>query len=262
MFPVGVDRRIESVHLCLKSTLSKAAEITLHLRGADEFADFSSKDDLATVTAIVPPGKETWVEFPVSATVNTPYAWVWLPRTPGIHWRLMSDAAKGSCRAYGGGSSHRQWTVLEKQFYACYTDPPRALKMHCQPESVIGGVSRSVGDDLNRWTSDPDEPMPQWIELQFAAPKRFNTVRLTFDTNFNPRHKNVTAQFVPECVRDYELAVADGDKWRVVARETENFQRHRVHRFNPVVASKVRLTVLATNGARSARVYEIRVYDE
>jgi len=104
--------------------------------------------------------------------------------------------------------------------------------------------------------------MPQWIELDFAAPTRLNTVYLTFDTNMNPRHTKVTAPFVPECVRDYELAVPEGDHWRVLVRETENFQRHRVHRFDPVVASRLRLTVHATNGARSARVFEIRVYDE
>ena len=104
--------------------------------------------------------------------------------------------------------------------------------------------------------------MPQWIELDFPAPTRFNAVHVTFDTNMNPRHKDITAQFVPQCVRDYELAVSEGDDWRVLARETENFQRHRVHRFDPVVASKLRLTVRATNGARSARVFEIRVYHE
>ena len=34
------------------------------------------------------------------------------------------------------------------------------------------------------------------------------------------------------------------------------------HRFERVSAEKLRLNVLATNGVKSARVYEVRVYDE
>jgi hypothetical protein len=39
-----------------------------------------------------------------------------------------------------------------------------------------------------------------------------------------------------------------------------NFQRRRIHDFPPTEATKVRLDVLATNGAPTARVYEVRVY--
>ena len=262
MFPVGVDGRIENVYLCLKSTSGKAEDVTLHLRGSKQFADFSSEQDLASAVATVPAGKETWVRFSVAAEIDTPYAWVWLPKKSGVWWRLMTDAPKGSCRAWGGVSSPRPWSVIPSQFYACYTDPTQAMAIHCPPEDVLNGVSRIVGDELNRWSSNPDEPMPQWIELDFAAPRQFNTVMLTFDTNMNPRHKEMTSQFVPQCVRDYELAVKEGDDWRVVSKETDNFSRHRVHHFDPVVSSKLRLTVQATNGSPSAHVFEIRVYNE
>ena len=41
-----------------------------------------------------------------------------------------------------------------------------------------------------------------------------------------------------------------------------NFQRRRVHRFSPVTAKRFRLTVTATYGDPSARVFGIRLYDE
>jgi len=63
-------------------------------------------------------------------------------------------------------------------------------------------------------------------------------------------------------VRDYELALRDGPKWKTVGEVRGNFQRRRVHRFADVATSAVRLTVHATNGDRSARVFEIRAYRE
>lgn len=48
--------------------------------------------------------------------------------------------------------------------------------------------------------------------------------------------------------------------WKEVVRETGNYQRPRMYRFAPVRTRKVRLTVLATNGAPSATVYEVRLY--
>ena len=41
-----------------------------------------------------------------------------------------------------------------------------------------------------------------------------------------------------------------------------NFQRRRVHRFPTVTAVRLRLTITATNGDPSARVFGIRAYEE
>jgi len=50
--------------------------------------------------------------------------------------------------------------------------------------------------------------------------------------------------------------------WRRVAGEDDNYMRRRVLKIEPVEAAALRLTVLETNGAAAARVYEIRVYTE
>jgi hypothetical protein len=63
----------------------------------------------------------------------------------------------------------------------------------------------------------------------------------------------------PECVRDYRLEIANGD-WTPLLDVAGNYQRRRVHRFDPVTSDRLRLAALATNGGPSARIYEVRVY--
>jgi hypothetical protein len=243
----------------LFSERSEPAELTLHLRGASAAGDFSSDDDLGTATATVPPGREAWVEFPLNLAVDTPAVWVWLPKTEGVFWSLMTSGPYQACRAYGGGGQ-RPWTVVDGQYYAVSTEPPLSYETDYRPENVTNGVARIVKRATNLWASDPVELMPQWIELEWPRPVTLNTVYLTFDTDLNASHH--TVPLVPQTVRAYGLSCFDGNTWKSVANETENFQRRRVHRFDPIPTSKLRLTVESTHGDRSARVFEIRACHE
>ncbi|NQT16300.1 MAG: FAD-dependent oxidoreductase, partial [Planctomycetes bacterium] len=258
MFPRGLSDRFQSIALLLESERAEPVEVALHLREASATADFSSSEDLAVVRSVVPPGRESFVEFPVDCAIRKPYVWVWIKPAEGISWRLTPRGPQGACRAYGGGVG-RPWTVVEGQYYAFTANPPLRIPAHFAPKHAINGVARIVGDATNLWASDAAEPMPQWIELELAAPSEVNTVYLTFDTDMNHRYR---VPLVPQCVRDYELSCHNGDGWITLATETGNFQRRRVHRFETVATSKLRLTVHETNGAASARVFEIRAYHE
>jgi hypothetical protein len=259
MLPRGVHRDLKSVRLLLHNYRSEPVEITAHVRGADEAGDFSSEDDVCTATAVVPPGRQSFAEFPVDAEIDAPFVWIWLPKTEGVSWRLMTSGPYQACRAYGGGRA-KPWTVVKSQYYGVCTEPPLTYKIDCGPENVINGVARVVGRTPNQWMSDPAQPLPQWIELEFPEPTTINTVYLTFDTDMDT--KGHTIPLVPQCVRDYELSCsADGNRVSL-ATVTENYQRRRVHRFDPVRAKRLTLFVAATNGDRSARVFEIRAYNE
>jgi hypothetical protein len=107
------------------------------------------------------------------------------------------------------------------------------------------------------WISDPAEGMPQWLQLDFSDEQTVCSIHLTFDTNLD---KMIVQGPAPECVRDYRLQYRDGDTWADLLRVTGNYQRHRVHRFNPVQTTGLRLCIDATNGIPEARVYEVRVY--
>jgi len=256
MWPGGIHKRFDSVSLLLASESQEDTPVTLHVRQGKETGDFSSKVDIATVTATVPAGKKGWVDFQLDVAPDAPFVWVWLPKTEGVSWH-MGRAPLGSCRAYGGDA---RWTVVKGQYYAFRTRPALAIPADYAPEFAVNGVSRVVGSARNQWASDPAKPMPQWLELAWGEPATLNTVYLTFDTDMNERSH--TAPLPPECVRDYELSVHDGKEWRTVAAAKGNYQRRRVHRFDPIAATKLRLTVHATNGDKSARVFEIRAYSE
>ncbi len=136
--------------------------------------------------------------------------------------------------------------------------------------NVINGVHRGVYERKNRWASDPTQPMPQWLELHFREPKRIREVHLTFDTGLSraltlSAETNFTKRMVigpqPETVRDYELQFLCGDSAKTVVKVEGNYQRKRVHQFEPQLATGIRLVVHATNGDKSARVFEVRVYE-
>ncbi len=146
----------------------------------------------------------------------------------------------------------------------------------------------------NLWVSDPAQLLPQWVELRFPEPTAFTAVQVAFDTNLNLILGKAPAFFrTPQCVRDWRLHACVGGQWRAVYEETDNYQRRRVARIAPVTATALRLEVLATNAPeremappqygerdkiypgfnadaknyyrnddRTARVFEIRVYNE
>jgi len=259
MVPRGLKEHWRSVSLLLASERDEPQEVTLHIRSASSQGDYSAEDDLAVINAVVPPKRESFVEFPIDCAIREPFVWVWLQPTEGISWRLMNRAPIGSCRAYGG-SSGRQWTVVEGQYYAVAVDPPLAIPADYRPENAVNGATRIQGDITNLWASDPEQPMPQWLALEFPEPTKFNTVYLTFDTDMNNRYHD--EPFVPQCVREYELSHHDGTQWTTILRENGNFQRRRVHRFDTVVGTKLKLTVHGTDATPAARLFEIRVYDE
>ena len=63
---------------------------------------------------------------------------------------------------------------------------------------------------------------------------------------------------VPLCVKDYEVEVFAEGEWKRVAEVKDNFMRKQTHEFASLLAEKIRVSVLATWGAPSARVLEIR----
>jgi len=134
---------------------------------------------------------------------------------------------------------------------------------------VINGIHRGVYNESNRWISNPQQSIPQWIELRFRNATRLSEIHLTFDTGLNRplalTHSNrFNAKMIrkaqPETVRDYELHVISGQNMKSIVKVQGNYQRKRIHRFDPVTVDGIRLTVHATNGDSSARVFEIRAY--
>lgn len=259
-FPTPPESRVDSVFVYLASHHPKPVSLTMGLRQGATGDDFSMAKDLATATATVPPGKRSWVRFDFNQEITAPFAWVWLPRQLGTHWTLMSHAPRGSHRAYGLKSEGGVQVANGAQYMTLYTEPLTGDQDKHWAKYVNNGSIRLTNEAMNMWASDPEASLPQWIELTWDKPVTINTVYLTFDTDLNHRWHDTPR--VPQCVRDYEIIAQVDGRWRVVASEEENFQRRRTHRFPAVTTNRLRVNVDATNGDASARIYEIRAYNE
>jgi hypothetical protein len=143
---------------------------------------------------------------------------------------------------------------------------------NCPPEAIVDGISRSLNfrklgswadGGTHCWTS---ASLPAWIELQFPAETKLQEIHLTFDSGFQRElilsaSDHITSKGIrgpqPETVKHYRILL-DG---QVVAEETNNHQRKRIHGLERSVAAKtLRVEVLATHGLEHARIFEIRAY--
>jgi hypothetical protein len=259
LVPAAAWERITSVSLYLGNAGTVAVPLRMHLRAARTADDTSASVDLGTAEAQVPPGRESWVSFPLGVPVDTPFVWFWIPKTEGITWRLMTFAPQGCARMYGNAGSGA-WTRRPGEAYAVRYDPPLRVAAEFAAENVIDGFARMTEGKTSLWASDPRQPLPQWLCLEFAQPIALTTAILTFDTNLSPRLPGPGN--ARETVRDYTVSVRQGETWREVAAVRANFQRRSTVRFERVETEAVRITVHGTQGDPSARIFEVRLYDE
>ena len=99
--------------------------------------------------------------------------------------------------------------------------------------------------------------------LSSTEKQTINTACLTFDTDMtNPSLLNLATKIPRPLVTDYVLEAFDGDKWRDLVRVAGNNLRHRVHTFAPIAAEKVRLSILDSGDHKTARLFEIRLYNK
>ena len=86
--------------------------------------------------------------------------------------------------------------------------------------NVINGYNRRFATcPTNMWIAKRGEPLPQSLTLDLGSPKSFNTVHLAFDTigyTYRDMPFNCDQRVSPMCVKDYELAVWEGNAWRAI----------------------------------------------
>jgi hypothetical protein len=124
---------------------------------------------------------------------------------------------------------------------------------------VLSGVTRPHRA-TNLWVSDPNQPLPQSLELVWDAPQSLHEIQLVFPGHLI-REYHAYAPFYrdPQCPRDYRIEAWSGSEWLLLHQESGNYQRLRTHTLaSPVSTGKLRVTITATNGDPSAAIYEVR----
>lgn len=263
LFPVSTSW-LESIALLLESTATEDQQITLSLRKAPHVWDLRPSPIIATAFATISAGYKGYVSFPIRAATDPGSLYfAFIDAHPMISWAIFTDTAGqpslipvgstaadlppgGRWRSFTQGRSFTLRTTPEQYPYAA--------------QNVVRGTNRP-----DQWTniflSDPSQQLPAWIELQFPSAVRFNHLQITFDTNTNRRVILPLFRY-PECVKKYEVSVPQGSTWQTIVGQDNNYVRRRVHRFDPVNASRLRINLLETNGSAQARIYEVRLYDE
>ncbi|MBN2552388.1 MAG: FAD-dependent oxidoreductase [Spirochaetales bacterium] len=138
-----------------------------------------------------------------------------------------------------------------------------------QAANVVDGFGRAENWP-SIWISDPSQGLPQALTLSWTEPRVVTRVLLAFDTDLDksdrfygfPPERHRYSFPVPECVADYSIAARGGDEqWRELISVEGNFHRRRTHELpEAVTTDALRIVVTKTNGAETARIYEVRVY--
>jgi hypothetical protein len=141
----------------------------------------------------------------------------------------------------------------------------------CPAKNVINGFVRDIpGGAVNRWSAELGSD-GAWLELAWDSPVELSRSHLTFDTGFqreltltssNGINNGIIRAPQPETVKDYKLLYRESasGEWKELVEVKNNHQRLVRHQFDKVKAQAVRLQVLATNGDKLARVFEMRCY--
>jgi hypothetical protein len=263
LFPVSTDH-IESVSLLIKSQLSTPVQIKLGLSKAGHVWDFRTERDISVATATVPPNHEGYVEFPFHVTTEPgKLYYVHMKAQKGISCALFNERmAEPSQVPVGTTAADRPggtlWRPMTYGKSFCLRTTPGQ-----KPYGALNIVRGTNRPDLwtNLYMSDPEKPLPSWLELQLPRPADFNHVQITFDTDCNRRHRQPHFR-AAECVKRYDIAVSTTAGWKTIVQEDGNYFRRRFHNFDRVHSDRVRLNFHETNGAKSVRVYEVRIYNE
>lgn len=252
---------IEGISVCLSNDCERIEKIGAVLSYVENIWDYTAEpqEQIASAELLVPPGKKQWVSWAVGLRdlEKGRYVRVDLLRNPNVRWHVAGRIEPGHVAAFdmGHGRMRRFASGLTMSFRV---KPPQPCYEPC---NVLSGVTRPY-DFTNLWRSDPAQPLPQWIEFEWAEPQSITQVELTFPGHLL-REYHAYAPFYrdPQCPRDYRILAHDGGKWRELLNVEGNYQRHRRHKLpTPAQTNRLRVSIDATNGDPSAAIYEVRCY--
>jgi hypothetical protein len=253
---------LRKVSFCLSNLQDSSRTVSVRAMLVQHIWDYRVEDSMQIAAAelSVPPGENLWIEWTLPGDLHLPqsgYLRFDLLTQPDVLWHVAGAIEPGHVSAFemAPGKMRRYSSGVT---LALQVEPPQSS---FTAANVLSGVSRPHRT-TNLWRSDPSQPMPQWLQLDWQTPQTISEVVVTFAGHLL-REYHAYAPFYrdPQCVSDYDVLLsADGETWVTVATVRDNYQRHNRLRFNSAPARHLRIVVLSTNGDPSAAVYEVRAY--
>jgi hypothetical protein len=254
---------LKKVRFCLSNLQTFPLQIEAQMMAVEHIWDYRVQDSmqLAATQLTVLPGKAQWIEWALPeglALPQTGYVRFDLLADPDVLWHVAGAIEPGHVSAFemAPGKMRRYSSGVT---LALKVEPAQSS---FAPENVLTGVTRPY-KTTNLWRSDPSQPMPQWLQLDWIETMTLSEVILTFAGHLL-REYHAYAPFYrdPQCVRDYDVQLnSDGVTWQTISSVRGNYQRHNTVTFEPQRVMSLRILILATNGDPSAAVYEIRAYN-
>jgi len=278
--------RMDTGRLLLRNDTGGSATVTLEVHELENIWARSQGKQVHRQAVTVPAHQEGWLEVPFGCDLTPGMSHrIALSPTAGVSWAEMNHRPHGTMPHFvfespGGcepNNRHlpslieidlppfRRWYqstgFLETYIAAlgCTITPPPAP---CGAANVNNGFAWPEAMP-NLWASHPAQPLPQWLELRFERPTELGRVLISFDTQLGQRISQMPEFWrAPECAKHWRLLIESDGRWIAVHEETDNHQRRRTVRFEPRRSAALRVEVLATHGAPSARIYDIRAYGQ
>ena len=259
-FERGTLDRLEAVECLMVSAAEAPVPLEMRVWATDWPTNGTAGGELlATWRGTAPARKRAFVRFAGEGPVlpKRRYVWLEIGKTKGVSWLVRNrPIGPDDGRAWKAG---KEWTIVKGEQYAFVATPQVRRAFDSRADYVIDGVSRPEGTCYHGWVSDPAQPLPQTLRLDFPKPVTAQEVRLTFDTDLTPSRVALNP-FPRTLAKAYRVEGFDGTEWRTLAEENDNGLRLCIHRFKACSLSAVRVTVTETWGDPSARICEVRVY--
>ena len=256
----GVDKYVPSLWTKLTNRTDEEKTLLFHIQLRQD--GYRAEGDLCTALVTLPPHSTDWYELKTDVETSILYFFVWTDRCPGVFWHTYEEAALSLCLAEREDESK---PFRETYFvtHAIELSKPENKLAYCGAENVINGYSRAEDTEHYEWVSDPKEALPQWIMLRLPQKETINCVEVTLDTDMtNPAMLRLYEPYPHTLVKDYDLELLCGGEWKTVERVRDNWMRKLVHRFPAVEAEAVRVRVLDTGDHQTARIFEVRIYND
>lgn len=190
-----------------------------------------------------------WVDLVAPVTGNTsPH------RTHGF-----ASVTATKIRALGNNGPVRQTSFVRLNEIEVYNSDNLALGAAASASTTYAGYAPGRINDgstdttvtaPNAWANDGVGALPQWVQLDFGTSRTFNRVELFTSAGYE--------------IRDYELQYWSGSTWLdATGAVTLNTATRRLHLFNSITASKVRLLGNSGPNVQTAfvRVNELRIFN-
>jgi hypothetical protein len=283
MFPVITDH-LDSINIYFD--VESDTELNYSIRGGQEYLSTTPGEDLKQGALAFKAGKKVSAILPVNLSL-TAKGWYFVElranENLALHYGIQAPVGLKTLRSHdltsesgfiNAGHTNWKWDIIKD----LETEPCGLIEISpaqhvYEAENVLGTAVRP--DFLpNIWISgETDFEEPQNLDFLFEKPENPGRVDIIFDSSldnpvlafsseYNPDGKYYSFNRIPSLVKHYRVFIktVDNEDWRLIAEETDNYQRLRRHNFSFGNLTALRLSVVSTNGWKRAQVYGVRIF--